>query len=181
MRTKKQGALLGEFFASVASPELLRFEKGDDETSWSLPATDLSPEKLMRFSLSAMGRKIASDGIRTDGSWAVVNGDMDVSNDNAKADAEGESEPGTEIRWNVSLVQLLGVVILLTRHILGSLGISGRLPFRAFHRACAIRSAVYVRLRAAFSSTRCTRKAVSYTLQSIAPVPAFPPLRPQKL
>ena len=61
MRTKKRGALLGEFFASVASPELLRFEKGDDETSWSLPVTDLSPEKLMRFSLSAMGRKIASD------------------------------------------------------------------------------------------------------------------------
>jgi len=53
--------LLGKFFASVVSPELSQFEKGDSETSWRLPATRLSTEQLMKFSLEEMGKRIGSD------------------------------------------------------------------------------------------------------------------------
>ena len=44
---------LGRFFVSVASSELLRFGKGN-KTSWNLPATNLSTEQLMGFSLDEM-------------------------------------------------------------------------------------------------------------------------------
>jgi hypothetical protein len=58
---EKARALLGRFFASITSPELLWFEKGDGKVSWNLPAASLSTEQLMKFSLEGMGKKIASD------------------------------------------------------------------------------------------------------------------------
>ena len=58
---EKARTLLGQFFASVASPELLRFEKGDGETSWKFPATKLSTEQLMKFNLEDMEKKFTLD------------------------------------------------------------------------------------------------------------------------
>ena len=58
---EKVRASFGQFFASVASPELLQFEKSNSETGWNLPATNFSTEQLMRFSLEEMGKKIALD------------------------------------------------------------------------------------------------------------------------
>ena len=37
-------ASLGQFFASVASPELSQIESDNSETGWNLPATNLSTE-----------------------------------------------------------------------------------------------------------------------------------------
>lgn len=120
---EKARALLGEFFASVASPELLQFEKGDDEMSWSLPAISLSPEKLMGFSLDAMGRKIASaapglssflDGICN--KRKLDDCDMDVDEDTE--DMESDSESETEARQKASPEQLLKIVSLFAHCIL---------------------------------------------------------------
>ena len=58
---EKARRLLGQFFASIVSPEFLRFEKCDGEMSWKLPTTTLSTEQLMGFSLEEMGKRFASD------------------------------------------------------------------------------------------------------------------------
>ena len=106
--------LLGQFFASVAAPELSQFEKGDDEMS-----RNLSAEQLMRFSLDAMGGKVASDapGLSSflDGICSrrkLEDCDMDIDDD-AEGDGESESESGAEGRRKVSPAQLLKIVSLL--------------------------------------------------------------------
>ena len=58
---EKARVLFGQFFASIASPELSQFGRGDDEISWNLPATNLSTEQLMEFNLEEMEKRIASD------------------------------------------------------------------------------------------------------------------------
>lgn len=121
---KEARVLLGQFFASVASPELLLFKNGDGEVSWSLSATGLCTDKLMGFSLDAMERKIASDapGLSSflDG---ICNGrkldgcSMDVDDNDAEGDAESETEAGTESRQRVSPAQLLKIVSLFACYI----------------------------------------------------------------
>ena len=103
---------LGRFFASVASSELLRFGKGN-ETSWNLPAMNLSTERLMGFSLDEMGKKITSDapgfssflgsicgGSKPGGFEADVGVDLDEV---VEDDAE-ESMPGVSYRVLLSEV-----------------------------------------------------------------------------
>ena len=129
-------ALLGRFFASVASPELLRFEKDDDDgISWGLPATKLSTEQLAGFNLEEMGRKIASDapafssflgricgGSKPDGHETDVAMDVDEIvedgvDDGVDDGAEDDAEPGSEARRRVSPAQLLEIVSSSARFI----------------------------------------------------------------
>ena len=58
---EKARRLLGQFFTSIVSPEFLWFEKCDSEILWKLPATTLSTEQLMGFSLEEMGKRFVSD------------------------------------------------------------------------------------------------------------------------
>ena len=127
----KARVLLGEFFTSVVSPELLRFEKGDDRTSWNLPATNLSTDQLMKFNLDTMGRRINSDapGLssfldricnrqKLDSSNMDVDDDgKDDTEDDDKDDTEDdvEGESGTEARQKVSRAQLLEIVRYFAR------------------------------------------------------------------
>ena len=117
---EKARAMLGRFFASVASPELLQFGKGNGTTSWNLPATNLSTEQLMGFNLEEMGKRITSDapgfssfldnicgGSKRDGSEAGVGMDMDEM---ADGDAEDDSEFSAKARRRVSPARLLEIV-----------------------------------------------------------------------
>jgi hypothetical protein len=115
-------ALLGRFFASITSPELLRFEKGEGEVSWNLPAASLSTEQLMKFSLGEMG-KIASDapglssflgGICSGGKQDDCVMDVDVKSED---NAEDDPEFGTGARRKVTAAQRLEIVRSLARHI----------------------------------------------------------------
>ena len=122
-RTIRHGYCLENFFASVVSPELLRFEKGDDGTSWNLPMTNLSTDQLMKFSSDAMGRRITSDapGLssfldRISNRQKLGNSSMGVDDD-GKDDMEDdvEDESGTEVRRKVSRAQLLEIVRYFAR------------------------------------------------------------------
>ena len=116
---EKARTLLGKFFASVASSELLRIEKGDDHASWKLPATKLSTEQLMEFSLEELGKKI---GLDAPALWSFLDGacgggrtsDRETGEDDAEDDAEDnvedESEFGTEAKRKVSPARLLEIV-----------------------------------------------------------------------
>ena len=121
----KVRALFGQFFASVVSPELLRFEKGDDETSWNLSASNLSTEQLMEFSMEEMGKKITLDapglssflgsicgGSKPDGSEAAVGMDVDEMTED---DVEEDSELGVKARRRASPAWLLEIVSFLAR------------------------------------------------------------------
>ena len=118
---EKARALLGRFFASITSPELLRFEKGDGEVSWNLPAASLSTEQLMKFSLEGMGKKIASDapglssflgGICSGGKQDDCAMDVDEKSED---DAEDDPEFGTGARRKVTAAQRLEIVRSLAR------------------------------------------------------------------
>jgi hypothetical protein len=120
---EKARALLGRFFASITSPELLRFEKGDGEVSWNLPAASLSTEQLMKFSLEGMGKKIASDapglssflgGICSGGKQDDCAMDVDEKSED---DAEDDPEFGTGARRKVTAAQRLEIVRSLARRI----------------------------------------------------------------
>ena len=95
-------ASLGQFFASIASPELSQFKNDNSETGWNLPATNLLTEQLMEFSLDEMGKKIALDtpgfssflndicgGLELDDSGAGVSMDVDRM---AEDDPESEEK-----------------------------------------------------------------------------------------
>ena len=112
-------ASLGQFFASVASPEFSQFENDNGETGWNLPTTNLSTEQLMEFSLEEMGKKIALDaprfslflngicgGPELDDSEAGVSMDVDKM-------AEDDPESEEKARQTVSRAQLLEIVCLL--------------------------------------------------------------------
>ena len=119
---EKARALFGQFFASVASPELLQFGKDHEEISWNLPATNLSAEQLMGFSLKEMGTKIALDapglssflssicgGSKPDGLEVDIAMDVDEV---ADGDAEEDSELRVKARQRVSPARLLEIVSL---------------------------------------------------------------------
>ena len=112
-------ASLGQFFASVASPELSQFENDNSETGWNLPTTNLSTEQLMEFSLDEMGKKIALDA---PGFSSFLNGicgrpELDDSEAGVSTlvDEMAEDDPESEekARQTVSRAQLLEIVCLL--------------------------------------------------------------------
>ena len=117
---EKARTLLGKFFASIVSPEFLRFEKCDGETSWKLPATTLSTEQLMGFSLEEMGKRFASDapGLSSflGGICRGKSGDCETDSENSEddegGDIEDDPELGTEARRKVSPAQRLEIVSL---------------------------------------------------------------------
>ena len=117
---EKARRLLGQFFASIISPEFLRFEKCDGETSWKLPATTLSTEQLMGFSLEEMGKRFASDapGLSSflGGICRGKSGDCEMDSedddDDEEGDIEDDPELGTEARRKVSPAQRLEIVSL---------------------------------------------------------------------
>ena len=117
---EKARTLLGQFFASIVSPEFLRFEKCDGETSWKLPAMTLSTEQLMGFSLEKMGKKFASDAPGLSSSLGGIcrgkSGDCEMDSKNGEDDEEGDIEDnpelGTEARRKVSPAQRLEIVPL---------------------------------------------------------------------
>ena len=113
--------LLSEFFASIVSSELSRFERDDNEASWSLPATSLSTERLTKFNLKEMGKKISSETPalssflhRICGGKKLDDCEMDVDE---KSEVEDELEFGTERRQKASPAQLLEIVSLFISHI----------------------------------------------------------------
>lgn len=118
---KEARALLGKLFASVISPELSQFEKGDDEMSWRLPATRLSTEQLMKFSLEEMGKRIVSgapglssflSGICGEGKSSGCEKDDEKGTDSKDDDVEDEDDPefGTEASRKASPARLLEIV-----------------------------------------------------------------------
>lgn len=132
--------LLGRFFASIVSPELLRFEKGDSGVSWKLPATGLSTEQLMEFNLEEMGKKIGLDapgllsflgGICSGGKQGDYEVDDKKGGSDTECEVEDGSEFGTEARRKVSPARLLEIVSLFACHIfLAHAANRGRLPSR---------------------------------------------------
>ena len=117
---EKARTLLGKFFTSIVSPEFLRFEKCDGETSWKLPAMTLSTEQLMGFSLEEMGKRFASDapglssflGGICRGKLGDCEMDSEDNEDDEEGDIEDDPELGTEVRRKVSLAQRLEIVSL---------------------------------------------------------------------
>ena len=117
---EKVRRLLGQFFASIVSPEFLWFEKCNGEMSWKLPATMLSIEQLMGFSLEEMGKRFASDapglssflGGICRGKLGDCEMDSEDNEDDEEGDIEDDPELGTEVRWKVSPAQRLEIVSL---------------------------------------------------------------------
>ena len=112
---------LGKFFASVISPELSQFERGDGKMSWRLPATRLSAERLMKFSLEEMGKRIALDapglssflsGICGEGKSDDCEKGDERGLDSEDDDVEDEDDPefGTEAGRKASPARLLEIV-----------------------------------------------------------------------
>ena len=121
-KDEKARMLFGQFFASIASLELLQFEKGDGETSWKLPATNLSVAQLMEFSLEEMGKRIASDAPGLSSFLSGICGggklgDCEVDDEMGEGDTEGDAgdnaEFGAEAKRKVSPARLLEIVSLL--------------------------------------------------------------------
>ena len=114
---EEASALLGKFFASVISPELSQFEKGDDGMSWRLPATRLSTEQLMEFSMEEMGKRIALGAPGLSSFLGSICGEGKRDEREEGEDGEGDdvddeddTEPGTEARRKVSPARLLEIV-----------------------------------------------------------------------
>jgi len=114
---EEASALLRKSFASIISPELSQFEKGDDGMSWRLPATRLSTGELMEFSMEEMGKRIAlgAPGLSSFLSSICGEGKHDEhkkGEDGEEDDVEDEdnTEPGTEAKRKVSPAGLLEIV-----------------------------------------------------------------------
>jgi len=128
--------LLGKFFASVVSPELSQFEKGDSETSWRLPATRLSTEQLMKFSLEEMGKRIGSDAPGLSSFLGDIcsggeSGDCEMGDEKDAGGGEGDREDEDDAGQKVSPAQLLEIVSLFTCHaFIAHTKSRGRLPSR---------------------------------------------------
>ena len=171
---EKARALLGRFFASIASPELLRVESGVGGTSWKLPAMNLSTDQLMGFSLEEMGAKITSGAPALSSFLDSICGgpkpggrgtDNDEKGGSDVEDEVGDdSEFGTEARRKVSPAQLLEIVSFLACYIfIPHAANRGRSLSQALSYTRATRSATYFRPRLVYSFIRHTRQIASLT------------------
>ena len=133
---QKSRTLLGEFFASLVSSELSRFESGGGETSWHLPAASLSTERLMKFSLKDMGKKISSETPALSSFLHRICSRRKL--DDCEIDVDDEShvevdvEFGAGRRQKASPVRLLEIVSsFASRTFIAHSTTRGRLPLRA--------------------------------------------------
>lgn len=95
---------LGEFFASLISPELTKLGK---DSSWRLPATNLSAEQLRGFSMKKMSQRIASEAPGFSSFLHSICAGKTVP-DEVVADNGKDKTPGT--RQGIDRARLLEIV-----------------------------------------------------------------------